>query len=129
MIGIDKKLITELLDKAAENPRRRQHYDLRNTSEDGSQCMLNALLPETVVPAHRHPISNENVILLYGKTIEVLYDNTKHETTRYMLDPIAGNFGCVVPMGIWHTVEVLEPSVILETKNGKYEKDGSELWK
>ena len=43
-----------------------------------------------------------------------------------MLDPSLGNFGCVVPAGAWHTVEVLEPSVIFEAKDGAYGKDGSE---
>ena len=44
-----------------------------------------------------------------------------------MLDPSVGNFGCVVPAGAWHTVEVLEPSVIFEAKDGKYGEDGSEV--
>ena len=43
-----------------------------------------------------------------------------------MLDPSVGNFGCVVPAGAWHTVEVLETSVIFEAKDGKYGEDGSE---
>ena len=42
------------------------------------------------------------------------------ESARYMLDPSLGNFGCVVPAGAWHTVEVLEPSVIFEAKDGKF---------
>ena len=36
------------------------------------------------------------------------------------LDPTIGNYGCVVPQGAWHTVEVLEPSVIYEAKDGAY---------
>ena len=48
------------------------------------------------------------------------------ESARYMLDPSVGNFGCVVPAGAWHTVEVLAPSVIFEAKDGKYGQDGSE---
>ena len=48
------------------------------------------------------------------------------ESSRYMLDSSIGNFGCVVPKGAWHTIEVLEPSVILETKEGKYDDDGTE---
>ena len=48
------------------------------------------------------------------------------ESARYMLDPSLGNFGCVVPAGAWHTVEVLEPSVIFEAKDGKYGEDRSE---
>lgn len=31
----------------------------------------------------------------------------------------------MVPQGAWHTVEVLEPSVIYEAKDGKYGEDGS----
>ena len=50
-----------------------------------------------------------------------------HETARIVLDPSSGNYGCVVPAGAWHTVEVLEPSVIYEAKDGKYGEDGSEV--
>ncbi len=49
-----------------------------------------------------------------------------HETARIVQDPSSGNYGCVVPAGTWHTVEVLEPSVIYEAKDGKYGEDGSE---
>ena len=128
MIQIDKKLINELFDKAVVSERKRMNYDLRTSSNDGSQRMLNALLPGTVVPIHRHPKSNENVILLCGKLVEVIYDAEGNETERIHLDPSVGNFGCVVPVGAWHTVEVLEPSVIYEAKDGKYGEDGSETF-
>ncbi len=90
--------------------------------------MLNALLPGTVVPVHRHPGSNENVICLCGKLVEVQYDDNGNETEHYHLDPSVGNYGCVVPAGAWHTVEVLEPSVIYEAKDGRYGEDGSETF-
>ena len=146
MIQIDKQLIRDLYDKAVVNPRLRQNMDLRNSGEDNSQRMLNALMPGTVVPIHRHPMSNETVICLSGKLVEVIYEEDDiakdfpmgmdaqdvpsgkrfKESARYMLDPSLGNFGCVVPAGAWHTVEVLEPSVIFEAKDGKYGEDGSE---
>ena len=126
MIQIDQKLISELFDKALVNPRLRQNYDLRTSSDDGGQRMLNALMPGTVIPVHHHPDSNENVILLCGKLIEVLFDENGNETERLHLNPTVGSFGCVVPAGAWHTVEVLEPSVIYEAKDGKYGEDGSE---
>ena len=147
MIQIDKNLIRELFDKAVVNPRLRMNFDLRTSPDDGGQRMLNALMPGTVVPIHRHPMSNESVICLSGKLVEVIYeeeDITKDfppmgmdaqdvpsdkrfkESVRYVLDPSVGNFGCVVPAGAWHTVEVLEPSVIFEAKDGKYGEDGSE---
>ena len=125
MIEINRKLISELFDKALLNPRLRQNYDLRNPDDNG-QRMLNALMPGTDVPIHRHTQSNETVILLCGKIIEILYDDTGNETERFHLDPTLGNFGCVIPAGVWHSVDVLEPSVIFEAKDGRYGEDGSE---
>ena len=125
MIEINRKLISELFDKALLNPRFRQNYDLRNPDDNG-QRMLNALMPGTDVPIHRHTQSNETVILLCGKIIEILYDDAGNETERFHLDPILGNFGCVIPAGVWHSVDVLEPSVIFEAKDGRYGEDGSE---
>ena len=135
---IDNKFISKLLSEAAENPRLRQNYDMRTSSDDNSQRMLNALLPGTVVSIHRHPHSTENVLLLHGKLVEVFYEEERpgdviekdgrrlHETARIVLNPSSGSYGCIVPAGVWHTVEVLEPSVIYEAKDGKYGEDGSE---
>ena len=125
---INKDFLGKLFEQAVENPRLRQSYDLRTTSNDNSQRILNALLPGTVVPIHRHPQSTENVLLLCGKLVEVIYDENGKEKERIHLDPTVGNYGCVVPQGAWHTVEVLEPSVIYEAKDGKYGEDGSETF-
>lgn len=125
---INKELLDSLFEQAKENPRLRQNLDLRTSSADTSQRMLNALLPGTVVPIHRHPQSTENVFLLCGKIVEVICDENGNEIERIHLDPFVGNYGCVVPQGAWHTVEVLEPSVIYEAKDGKYGEDGSETF-
>lgn len=131
MIKIDQKLLDDLFIQAQASERKRMNYDLRTNAQDGGQRMLNALLPGTNVPIHRHPMSNENVICLQGKLVEILYEqapdaNSLRETGRYTLEPAAGNYGCVIPAGVWHTVEVLEPSVIYEAKDGKYGQDRSE---
>ena len=123
---INKDFLGKLFEQAVESPRLRQNFDLRTSSADNSQRMLNALLPGTVVPVHRHPHSNENVILLCGKLVEIFCDDDGNETERIHLDSVVGNYGCVVPQGAWHTVEVLEPSVIYEAKDGRYGEDGSE---
>lgn len=125
---INKELLDNLFEQAKENPRLRQNYDLRTSPADNSQRMLNALLPETIVPIHRHPQSTENVFLLCGKIVEVICDENGNEIERIHLDPTIGNYGCVVPQGAWHTVEVLKPSVIYEAKDGKYGEDGSETF-
>ena len=125
---INKDFLDKLFEQAVVNPRLRQNFDLRTSANDNSQRMLNALLPGTVVPIHRHPQSTENVFLLCGKIVEVIYDENRKEIERIHLDPTVGNYGCVVPQGAWHTVEVLEPSVIYESKDGKYGEDGSETF-
>jgi cupin fold WbuC family metalloprotein len=125
---INKELLGSLFEQAKENPRLRQNLDLRTSSADTSQRMLNALLPGTVVPIHRHPQSTENVFLMCGKIVEVICDENGNEIERIHLDPTIGNYGCVVPQGAWHTVEVREPSVIYEAKDGKYGEDGSETF-
>lgn len=122
---INKEFLDKLFEQAVVNPRLRQNFDLRTSANDNSQRMLNALLPGTVVPIHRHPQSTENVFLLCGKIVEVICDENGNEIERIHLDPTVGNYGCVVPQGVWHTVEVLEPSVIYESKDGKYGEDGS----
>lgn len=122
---IDRELIDNLFEQARNNPRLRQNSDLRTSADDSSQRMLNAMLPGTQVPIHKHPMSNENVILLVGRMDEIICDADGKEVERIHLDPTTGNFGCVVPADTWHTVEVFEASVIYEAKDGKYGEDGS----
>lgn len=141
---INKKLIDEILAKASENERLRQNLDLRTSSADTSQRMLNALLPGTVVPIHRHQDTCETVICLYGKLDEIIYEEvteyinnsqtlsrfteadnvlkrtTLREVERIRLCSDEARYGYQVPKGIWHTVEILEPSVIFESKDGTY---------
>lgn len=130
---IDKDLIERLFELAEVNPRKRVNYDMRTSPEDGSQRMLNAMLPGTEVPIHRHPNSNENVILITGRMDEVLYEKSDggglKEVERFHLCPAEGRYGCQVSKGVWHTVEVIEPSVIYEAKNGNYGEDGSENYR
>ena len=133
---INQELFDNLFKEAKANPRLRMNLDLRTTAEDGSQRMLNAMLPGTEVAIHRHPISNEDVILIKGRLDEILYEEvvqvdgkvTLKEVERIHLCTEEGVYGCQVPKGMWHTVEVLEPSVIYEGKEGKYGEDGSETF-
>lgn len=125
-MNIDKQLLDTLFEKAQSSPRLRQNYDMRTSANDSSQRMLNALLPGTEVPIHKHPNSTENVLCLCGRLDEILYnEDGTQEVERIHMGPSEGNYGCTVPVGVWHTVEVFEPSVIYETKDGKYGEDGS----
>ncbi len=149
MIEMNKDFLNQLFEQAKENPRLRQGFDLRTSPADSSQRMLNALLPGTVVPIHRHEDTAETVICLCGKLDEVIYEEISpllsplkgedaacfekgmdaqdvtigsrfREIERIHLCPAQAQYGCQVPKGAWHTVEVIEPSVIFEAKDGKY---------
>ena len=125
---IDKEFLDRLLKQAEGNPRKRVNYDMRTSPEDGSQRMLNAMMPGTEVAVHRHPMSDENIIAIMGRLDVILLEDGIRESERYHLCPVERRFGCQVPKGVWHTVEVMEPSVIYEAKDGKYGEDGSETY-
>ena len=117
---INDQLLDEILEKAKESPRLRMNMDLRNSSEDKSQRMLNVLLPGTVVPIHRHRETSETTMIIRGKLFMVFYNDLGGQTERYLLDRTIGNYGVQIPKGRWHTVEVIEPSAIFEVKDGPY---------
>ena len=57
-----------------------------------------------------------------------VYPNVLYqEIERIHLNPKNGVYACQVSIGVWHTVEVYEPSVIFEVKDGAYGEDGSEI--
>lgn len=117
---IDNKLMDELAARAKESPRLRMNMDLRNSPDDHSQRMLNALEPGTMLPIHRHTASSETVIILRGRMDEMFYDDEGRETARFHLDPTTGCSALNIPCGTWHTVDVFEPTVIFEAKDGPY---------
>ena len=118
---IDNRILDELSAQAKANPRLRQAMDLRNSPEDLSQRMLNALEPGTVMPIHRHNASSETVVVLRGKIEWIYYDNDGNETERVMLDANGEPRMLNVERERWHSLVCLEPnSVLYESKNGAY---------
>lgn len=117
---INNKLLDKVTVEAETNPRLRMNMDLRNSSEDKSQRMLNVLLPGTIVPIHRHRETSETTMIIRGKLFMVFYDDLGGQTERYLLDPNIGNYGVQIAKGQWHSVEVIEPSTIFEVKDGPY---------
>lgn len=120
MVSIDNALLDALMQQAKWSPRLRAAQDLRTSPADQSQRMLNALLPGTAVPIHRHTKTVETVFVVRGRLEEVFFNDNGEETARYELDASNGHYGVQIPIGQWHTVEVTEPCVILEVKDGTY---------
>lgn len=98
IMEINKDFLGKLFEQATMNPRLRQGFDLRTSSADNSQPMLNALLPGTVVPIHRHEDTTETVVCLCGKLYEVIYE----EVVTYEKDAseaLPNGFGKIVLLG------------------------------
>ena len=103
------------------------NLDLRNSAGDGSQRMLNAIEPGSLLPIHRHTKSSETVVCLRGRLQEVFYNDAGKETEVIELAPNSGCVALNIPIGQWHTVRVLESgTVILECKDGPYALLGEE---
>lgn len=119
---IDQHILDALTSQAKASPRLRMNLDLRNSAEDGSQRMLNAIEPGSPLPIHRHRHSTETVVCLRGHLRELFYDEEGRLTDTIDLMPNGPIVALNIPIGQWHTVEVLESgTVILECKDGKYE--------
>lgn len=119
---IDKQFLDTLSAQAKANPRLRQNYDLRNSENDNSQRMLNALEPGTIMPIHRHLFSSETVVIIRGSLVERFYDDDGNVTEEVIMKAGGDNPVLNIEKGRWHTLECLEPDTVLfESKDGKYE--------
>lgn len=120
---ITQALLDQLTEQAKASPRLRMNMDLRNSTDDQSQRMLNAIEPRSEVPIHRHQKTSETVVCLRGRLVEEFYDDLERICTeRIELSPGGPIVALNIPAGQWHTVQALESgTVILEMKNGQYE--------
>ena len=119
-------LTTEILDtlsaKAKACERLRMNYDLRTSTADQSQRMLNAMEPGTQLPIHRHPTTCETIVMLRGSIKEMIYDDKGNLTESVILKAGAEPSAMNIPAGVWHNLECLEPGTILfEAKDGAFE--------
>ena len=133
---ITQALLDSLTEQAKASPRLRMNLDLRNSADDQSQRMLNAIEPGSPLPIHRHRYTSETVVCLRGRLVWEYYQEVQGSgfkvqgvqepkaelVERIELSPNGQVVALNVPAGQWHTVRALESgSVILEMKNGKYE--------
>ncbi len=122
-VEITQALMDRLTEQAKASPRLRMNMDLRNSADDKSQRMLNAIEPGSPMPIHRHQKTSETVVCLRGRLVWEFYDELERICTDYIeLSPNGQVVALNVPAGQWHTVKALESgSVILECKEGAYE--------
>lgn len=117
---LDDELLDKVTAEAQASPRLRMNFNLHDSLDAKAQRLINVLLPGTPLPIHRHRHTAETYVLLRGRMFVVFYDDMGAQVERHLLDPAIGNYGVHIPKGQWHTVEVVEPSAILEVKDGPY---------
>ena len=116
---IDSKILDELSEKAKGSPRLRCNLDLRNSADDQSQRMLNALEPGTIMPIHRHKGSSETCVCIRGHFEEYFYDENGVLTET--IDMVPGGTVLNIEAGQWHSLRCLESgTILLEAKDGAY---------
>ena len=120
---ITQAILDKLTEEAKASPRLRMNLDLRDSDEDQSQRMLNAIEPGSPLPIHRHQKTSETVVCIRGRLVEEYYDELERRCTEAIeLSPNGPVVALNIPAGQWHTVKALESgTVILEAKNGGYE--------
>jgi cupin fold WbuC family metalloprotein len=116
---VDNEILDELTAKAKASERLRANFDLRNSADDQSQRMLNALEPGTVMPIHRHKGSSETCICIRGHFEEYFYDSDGRLTDT--IDMVPGGVVLNIEKGQWHSLKCLESGTVLfEAKDGAY---------
>lgn len=116
---IDNQILDSLTKQAKESPRLRVAMDLRNSPDDQSQRMLNALEPGTVMPIHRHRGSSETCVCIRGHFEEYFYDSEGRLTDT--IDMVPGGVVLNIEKGQWHSLKCLESGTVLfEAKDGQY---------
>ena len=119
---LDKALLDQVTAEAIVNPRLRKNYDLRNSENDQSQRMLNAIEPGTVLPIHRHPNTSTTVIIIRGKMRQNFYEENGNLTESVTLDAEGEIRAVQIEQGRWHNLESLvSGTIIFEAKDGAWE--------
>ena len=124
---IDDNLINGLVEKAKQSPRLRMNYNFHQSLNDKCHRFLNALEPGTVIPVHHHPTKDETFVILKGRVRVSTYNDDGEVIESCILSLEDGKYGVDIPKNVWHGVECLEPSVLLECKEGpfiEHEVDG-----
>ena len=124
---IDEQLICGVEAEARKSPRLRMNYNFHQSLSDKCHRFLNAMEPGTQIPVHHHPEKDETFVILKGKVRVSTYNDEGEILTSRVICHEEGRYGVDIPKNVWHGVECIEPSVLLECKEGpfvEHEADG-----
>ncbi|MEN5257550.1 WbuC family cupin fold metalloprotein [Pseudomonas protegens] len=123
---LDQALFSDLAEKAAANPRGRQHHNF-HAMEEPCHRMAVGLQPSTYVPPHRHLSADkaETLLVLKGRLGVLIFDEAGQVQGKRVLQAGGDCVGVDLPAGVFHGLVVLEPdSLMFECKAGPYRPVG-----
>ncbi|KAA0985296.1 cupin fold metalloprotein, WbuC family [Pseudomonas sp. ANT_J12] len=123
---LDQALFADLAEKAAGNPRGRQHHNFHQM-EEPCHRMAVGLQPSTYIPPHRHQSADkaETLVVLRGRLGLLIFDESGQVTDKCVLQAGGDCLGVDLPAGIYHGLVVLEAdSVMFECKAGPFRPVG-----
>ena len=112
---IDKQLLNGLAEEAKKSPRLRMNYNFHQSLQDKCHRFLNALEPGTFIPVHHHPDKDETFVILRGKVRVTTYNDEGEIVDSCVISQESGRYGVDIPKNVWHGLECLEPSVLLQS--------------
>lgn len=122
---VSESLLNELSQKAALSSRKRLNLNFHEELSDPINRMLNAFEPGTYIQPHKHenPDKREVFIVLRGKMLMVLFDDSGTPADFILLDPQQGSYAIEIPPGVFHMViSLASGTVVYEIKDGPYDQ-------
>ena len=120
---IDREFMDKLTEQAAASERKRAHFNLHESLDEGIHRLFMGVEPETFIRPHRHLSSDkwELFTILRGKIVALIFDD--NGTVLKRIEMIAGGDVCAIeiPANSWHTFVSMESgSIVMEVKKGPY---------
>jgi cupin fold WbuC family metalloprotein len=119
---VTRKMMADLLLRAAATPRHRMNLNLHTELTDPTNRFLNAGLAGTYIRPHRHRVGRWELLnVLDGRVDIVIFTAAGEIRERFALGS-DGDVLVEIPGGEWHSFVFHAPAaVVLEIKPGPYE--------
>lgn len=124
MIRIEQSFIENLILRAKNSPRKRQHYNLHKSYDEYLQRFLNAVEPGSYIRPHRHITAGKTEIFIAftGRFLVLIFDSKGNLTDHQILSPAKSPYAVEIAPDTFHTVCSLESgSVAFEIKDGPFD--------
>ncbi len=122
------QILDELVSKAKDNPRLRQHKNIHASYQEPCQRLFNAIEPGSYIRPHKHLTDPRNEMLLAVRGLMALVTFNDYGTVTKVVRFGSEKYGpeCVAGQELtsntWHTVVALVPGcVLLEVKAGPFD--------